>query len=76
MKRSHEYFNGYRAAWKDAVTALLAKADSMNDPKAKDILHAVAWELGEHKHKQIREPMKEETYQVTNPLPRGAYPPS
>lgn len=46
MNRSPEYTQGYRAAVKWAITWLHQRANEMNDPHAKQILDARAFEMG------------------------------
>ena len=70
MKRSQEYWQGYRAAWKDAVTWLDHRAHSMADHRAKTILHSAYFDMGQEKFskKQQREPQDIEAgYEVKNP---------
>ena len=47
--RSEQYIDGYRAAWKDAITHLRSVADEMNDAHAKHLLRGAAFDLGNMK---------------------------
>lgn len=60
MKRSQQYFDGYRCAWKDAITAILNEAEATTYAPKKRTLRRMAWLLGEAKHTQKREPVREE----------------
>lgn len=46
MDRSDDYRRGYREAITRAVTWLHAKADEMNDPKAKALYNTAAFQMG------------------------------
>ena len=55
-KRSPQFIDGYRAATKDAIQWLHDRAAEMNDPKARDVLHSAAFNLGQARVADKRSP--------------------
>lgn len=47
MTQIPDYVRGYRDAFKDVITLIHLRADEMTQPSARQILNAVAFQLGE-----------------------------
>jgi hypothetical protein len=50
MKRTPQYLQAYRHAWRDAIAFVADRAKEMDDPSARAALNTTAFHMGLKKH--------------------------